>query len=121
MDKSVQAISVLTLPVTLQQDTPAGTWVTATGQAVSTNELPLGVTQYAGKAGTEVSVTVMGTASMNLDGIATTAVSAGDVICFESGAMVTKTAATAVTEQAAVQAIVLYDAGATAHAEVLLK
>lgn len=121
MDKSVQHRSILALPVTMQQPTPKGTWVTAQGLSDLTGALPLGVTQYDGDAGEIVSVTVLGTASVNLEPIATAAVMTGDALCFEAGAFVIKSAADAATTPTTVRGIVLYDAAATGHAEVLLR
>lgn len=121
IDKSVQHRSVLALPVTVQQDTPKGTWVTATGEQLTAQALPLGVTQYDAVAGETVAVTVIGTASMNLDGIAESQVMAGDAISFESGSLSVKAAAEAVSAPTSVLGIVLYDAAATGHAEVLLR
>ena len=121
MDKSVQHIAVLALTVNVQQDTPKGSWVDATGSTIAARAVPLGVTQEAASAGDIVSVTVLGTASMNMNGIASGAVMQGDVICLDTGSMVIKTAAAALTASDTVHGIVLYDAAATGHAEVLIK
>lgn len=121
MDKSVQHIAVLALALTVQQDTPKGTWVDATGAAIAAGVVPMGVTQEDAAAGETVAVTVLGTASMDLNGVASAAVMQGDVICLNAGSMVTKTAASALTADDTVHGIVLYDAAATGHAEVLLR
>ena len=121
MDKSVQHRSILALPVTVQQDTPKGSWVDAPGTLMAADALQMGVTQDAASAGDIVSVTVLGTASMNMNGIASGAVMQGDVICLDTGSMVVKTAAAALTAKDNVHGIVLYDAAATGHAEVLIK
>lgn len=121
MDKSVQHIAVLALTVTVQQDTPKGTWVDATGSTIAADVMPLGVTQHDAQAGDTVAVTVIGTASMDLNGIASAAVMQGDVICLNAGSMVVKTATAALTAKDKVHGIVLYDAAATGHAEVLIK
>ena len=121
MDKSVQHIAVLALTVNVQQDTPKGSWVDATGSTIAARAVPLGVTQHAGHAGETVAITVLGTASVDLNGIASAAVMQGDVICLDTGSMVVKTAAAALTASDTVHGIVLYDAAATGHAEVLIK
>ncbi|WP_019672303.1 capsid cement protein [Psychrobacter lutiphocae] len=121
IDKSVQHRSVLALPVTVQQDTPKGTWVTATGTKLTANSLPLGITQYDAATGETVAVTVIGTASMNLDGIAESQVMAGDAITFDAGSVAVKPAAEAASILMDVRGVVLYDAAATGHAEVLLR
>lgn len=121
MDKSVQHIAILALAVTVQQDTPKGTWVDATGAAIAAGVVPLGVTQHDAAAGETVSVTVLGTASVDMVGIATAAVMQGDVICLNAGSMVVKAASAALTAKDKVHGIVLYDAAATGHAEVLIK
>ncbi|ERL56144.1 capsid cement protein [Psychrobacter aquaticus] len=121
MDKSVQHINVLSLPVTVQQDTVKGTWVDVMGLTISANALPLGVTEHDANAGEMVAVTVMGTASVNMVGIANTAVLRGDAICYETGAMTIKPSSEAVAVPNTVRGIMLYDAAATGHAEVLLR
>lgn len=87
--------SVLDLAVKAQQDTPKGTWLTAAGKHLSTDAQPLGVSTHDAQAGETVSVTVLGTAKMNLKGIATSPVQSGDVVCFDSGSLVVKSAAEA--------------------------
>lgn len=121
MDKSVQHISILALPVTMQQNTARGTWVDAKGATIGAGSVPLGVTQDDAAAGEMVAVAVLGTASMNLAGIASTAVTQGDVICLNTGSMVVKTATAALTAGDHIYGILLYDAAATGHAEVLIK
>lgn len=121
MDKSVQHRSILALPVTMQQATAKGTWVDATGSTIAAGVLPMGVTQDDAAAGEMVAVTVLGTASMNLSGIASGAVMKGDVICLNTGSMTVKTATAALTAGDNIHGIVLYDAAATGHAEVLIK
>lgn len=121
MDKSVQHRSILALPVIMQQDTTKGTWVDATGAVIAADAVPLGVTQHDAAAGETVAVTVLGTASMDLNGIATAAVMQSDVICLDTGSMVVKTASTALTAGDHIYGVVLYDAATTAHAEVLIK
>lgn len=121
MDKSVQHRSILALPVMLQQDTPKGTWVDATGANIAAGGLPMGVTQSSAAAGEVVAVTVLGTASMNLNGIASGAVMQGDVVCLNTGSMTVKTATAALTADDNIHGIVLYDAAVTGHAEVLIK
>ena len=121
MDKSVQHISILALPVTVLQNTFKGTWVDAKGSTITADAMPLGITQEDAAVGETVSVTVLGTASMDLNGIASAAVMQGDVICLNEGSMVVKTATSALTAGDSVHGIVLYDAAATGHAEVLIK
>ena len=121
MDKSVQHLAILALPVTMQQDTAKGTWVDALGLHVSATSLPLGVTQYDASAGEAVAVTVLGTASVNMVGIASAQVLAGDVLCYESGAITVKASSAAAAAPNTVRGIVLYNAAATGHAEVLLR
>lgn len=121
MIRQAQAISLLALPVKLQQDTPAGTWVSATGNTVSATELPFGITQRDGVANEVIGVTVAGTASMNLEGLATSTVNEGDAVCYADGAMSVKTAAQAATAASTVSGILLHKAGANGHVEVLLK
>jgi len=105
----------------MQQDTPKGTWVDAIGLAISATSLPLGVTQHDAQAGEVVAVTVLGTASVNMVGIASSQVLSGDAICYETGAMTLKSASDSVAAINTVRGIVLYDAAATGHAEVLLR
>ena len=121
MDKSVQHRSILALPVTVLQNTFKGTWVDAKGSTITGNSVPMGITQEDAAVGETVAVTVLGTASMDLNGIASAAVMQGDVICLNTGSMVTKTAAAALTAGDHIHGIVLYDAAATGHAEVLIK
>lgn len=121
MDKSVQHRAILSLPVVVQQDTAKGTWVTALGLNLNPVALPLGVTQDDAKAGEMVAVTVIGTASVNMVVIAGAQVMAGDALCFESGVMSVKSSTDASATPSAVRGIVLYDAAATGHAEVLLR
>lgn len=121
MDKSVQHRSVLSLPVAVQQDTVKGTWVDATGATIVANKVPMGITENDAAAGDLVAVTVLGTASMRLDGIATAQVLAGDVIYLSTDSMAIQTATAALTAGDTVRGIVLYDAAATGHAEVLLR
>ena len=121
MDKSVQHRAILALPVTMQQDTVKGTWVDATGAAIAAGILPMGVTQYDAAAGETVAVTALGTASMDLDGIAIFAVRQGDVVCLNADSMVVKAASDALIESDHIHGVVLYDAAATGHAEVLLR
>lgn len=123
MDKSVQHHSVFALSIMAQQDTPKGSWVDATGQTMAVGVLPTGITQYEATAGEMVSVTVIGTASMDLNGIATVQVKHGDVVCWDkaAGSLLIKTAAEVATDGDHVYGIVLSDAAASGHAEVLIK
>lgn len=118
---STQAIAVLNLTVKVAQDTPKGTWVTATGGLLATGEAPLGITEYDAKKGDAISTTVVGTASMNLAGIAVGAVKQGDLVIIEGGALQIAPTNTYATNMGKLLGVVLYDANPNGHAEVLIK
>lgn len=115
-----QAISLLTLSVLLAQDTLAGSWVTATGETPSGQAPLLGVTATDGKKGQMVSVTALGTASMNLKDIATSPVKQGDIVVYEDGIMILP--ATHLDVYATkIVGVVLYDTHQNSHAEILIR
>lgn len=116
---ATQAISLLTLPVLLAQDTPKGTWLTATGKTVDTGGVPIGISQTDGKQGELVSVTIIGTASMKLDNIAGTAVAQGDLVVFDNTVMLVKPNQSA-QYAGKILGVVLYDAHQSGFAEVLI-
>lgn len=118
---STQAIAVLNLTVKVAQDTPKGTWVTATGGLLSTGEAPLGITEYDAKKGDAISTTVLGTASMNLSGIAVGAVKQGDLLIMDNGTLQIVAANTYAANATKLLGVVLYDANQSGHAEVLIK
>lgn len=115
-----QAISLLTLSVLLAQDTLKGSWVTATGETPSGQAPLLGVTDTDGKQGQMVSVTAIGTASMNLKDIATNPVKAGDLVVYEDMMMIAKANQSA-QYAGKVVGVVLYDAHQDSHAEILIR
>ncbi|MFB2538817.1 capsid cement protein [Acinetobacter sp. c3-l95] len=115
---STQAVSLLNLSVTVQQDTPKGTWVSAKGELITANQAPIGVTQNDAKKGTMVAVTAVGTASMNLAGIASGAVKQGQLIILDGTIQVSNPSGYAMN--ARVIGVVLYDAHQSGHAEVLI-
>lgn len=118
---ATQAIALLNLPVKVAQDTPKGTWVTATGGLVATGEAPIGVTQADAKQGEMVAITVIGTASMNLAGIAVGAVKQGDLVIIDGGVLQIVSANTYATNVSKLLGVVLYDANPNGHAEVLIR
>lgn len=115
-----QAISLLTLSVLLAQDTLKGAWVTATGETPSGQAPLLGVTATDGKKGQMVSVTVIGTASMNLKDIATSPVKQGDVVVYD-GAIKIVSKSQLADHTSKVVGVVLYDAHQNSHAEILIR
>lgn len=115
-----QAISLLTLSVLLAQDTLKGAWVTATGETPSGQAPLLGVTDTDGKQGQMVSVTAIGTASMNLKDIATSPVKQGDVVVYD-GAMMVVPQSQLASYEGKVVGVVLYDAHQDSHAEILIR
>lgn len=119
-NNATQAIALLNLPVKVAQDTPKGTWVTATGELVASGKAPIGVTQADAKQGDIVAITAIGTASMNLAGIAVGAVKQGDLIILD-GAVQVVVANTYATNMGKLLGVVLYDANPNGHAEVLIK
>lgn len=123
MDKSVQHRSVFAVPVTVQQDTPKGTWVTATGETLTVGVMPFGVTQHAVLAGETVAVTTLGTASVDLSSCTTQAatVSKGNVLVYNPNNASVRIFESTIGRFSNVIGVVLYDAAATGHAEVLLR
>jgi hypothetical protein len=120
-NQSTQAIAILNLPIRLTQDTPKGTWVTATGGLVTSGEAPIGVTQTDGKTGDMVTTTSLGTASMSMVGIASATVKQGDLIVLDAGAISVTPANSYATNVGKLLGVVLYDANPNGHAEVLIR
>lgn len=115
-----QAISLLTLSVLLAQDTLKGAWVTATGATPDGTAPLLGVTDTDGKQGQMVSVTAIGTASMNLKDIATSPVKAGDLVVYDGAVKIVPKSQLA-DHAGKVVGVVLYDAHQDSHAEILIR
>lgn len=117
---TTQAISILSLSVMLAQDTLRGSWVTAAGETPSGQAPLLGVTTTDGKQGQMVSVTAIGTASMNLKDIATSPVKAGDLVVYDGAVKIVPKSQLA-DHAGKVVGVVLYDAHQDSHAEILIR
>lgn len=114
-----QAISLLTLSVMLAQDTFAGSWITATGEVPDGTAPVVGVTATDGKKGQLVSVTAIGTASMNLKDIATSPVKQGDLVVYDNAIEIVPK--NQLASSGKVVGIVLYDAHQTSCTEILIR